>query len=115
VRDTQDALDVKQMKHSTQELRNSMPNLNILEPMLNDGAEVKIQKAEHNDSAFHGSMIKREMEALHKQALSKLKLLKPLKVLKYEDEVMEKALEKAKQIKRQKKSKKRNDKPAKKA
>ena len=60
---------------------------------------------------FHGGVIKKEIEALHSVALNRLAKSKLLKVVKYEDTVMEKVLEKEMVVKRlkKKKSKKKLD------
>ena len=52
---------------------------------------------------FHGDVIKKEVETLHKVALARLDKKRLLKVVKYEDTVMEKALEKQVPVKRHKK------------
>ena len=52
---------------------------------------------------FHGDVIKKEVETLHKVALARLDKKRLLKVVKYEDTVMEKALEKPVVVKRNKK------------
>jgi len=60
---------------------------------------------------FHGGVIKKEIEALHSVALNRLAKNKLLKVVKYEDTVMDKVLEKEMVVKRlkNKKSKKKLD------
>jgi len=52
---------------------------------------------------FHGDVIKKEVETLHRVALARLEKKRLLKVVKYEDTVMEKALEKPVVVKRNKK------------
>ena len=61
---------------------------------------------------FHGGVIKKEIEALHSVALDRLAKSKLLKVVKYEDTVMEKVLETEVVVKplKKKKSKKKLDK-----
>ena len=56
-------------------------------------------------SVFHGGVIKKEIEALHSVALDRLSKSNLLKVVKYEDTVMEKVLEKEVVVKRVKKKK----------
>ena len=97
VRGSQQELDQEQMKLSTIEFRNELTGLNLLQG-LNEACEGSRRRV------FHGTVIKKEVEALHNLALARLELSQPLKVLKFVDEVMEKALEKAKQTRPKKKS-----------